>query len=109
MQSLDTTKDLDGVLQAPLAVLLKYSTTCPISANARREITQLAARHPDQAIYGVDVHRANEVSRAVAERLGIQHESPQLFILRGGEMVYSATHWDISAQEVERELEASAR
>lgn len=107
MQSLQTTQDLDAALNAPVAVLLKYSTTCPISANARREFTDLEARHPDQAIYGIDVHRARELSNAVAERLGVEHESPQAFILRDGEPVYTATHWNISAQELERELAAT--
>jgi bacillithiol system protein YtxJ len=40
----------------------------------------------------------------VAERLGVEHESPQLFILRDGQPVYTVTHWDISALDVEREL-----
>lgn len=107
MQNLESTHDLDAALQAPVAVLLKYSTTCPISANARREMTSLEGRFPDQKMYGVDVHRARDVSAAVAQRLGAEHESPQLFILRGGKPVYTVTHWDISAQDVERELAAA--
>ncbi len=104
MQNLESTHELDAALQAPVAVLLKYSTTCPISANARREIASFESLHPDQRVYGVDVHRARDLSTAVVERLGVEHESPQLFILRAGEPVYTVTHWDISAQDVEREL-----
>ena len=106
MQNLESPQALDAALQAPVAVLLKYSTTCPISANARREMASFEQDHPDQTVYGVDVHRAREVSTAVAERLGVEHESPQLFILRDGEPVYTVTHWDISAHELERELAA---
>ena len=107
MQNLESPQQLDAAFQAPVAVLLKYSTTCPISANARREITSFASSHPDQPVFGIDVHRARELSVAVAERLGVEHESPQLFILRDGARVYTATHWDISAPEVERELSAA--
>ncbi len=107
MQNLESTHELDAALQAPVAVLLKYSTTCPISANARREMASFESLHPDQTVYGVDVHRARDLSTAVVERLGVEHESPQLFILRGGKPVYTVTHWDISAQEVERELAAA--
>ena len=106
MQSLDTAQDLDTALQAPVAVLLKYSTTCPISANARREITDFEARHPDTTVYGVDVHRARELSDIVAQRLRVEHESPQLFVIRDGEPVYTVTHWDISAGALEKELAA---
>jgi bacillithiol system protein YtxJ len=108
MQNLESPQELDAALQAPLAVLLKYSTTCPISANARREIASFESGHPDQPVYGIDVHRARELSSALADRLGVEHESPQLFILRDGAPVYTVTHWDISAPEVEREL-AGAR
>ena len=107
MHSLESSQDLDTALQAPVAVLLKYSTTCPISANARRELTAFEERHPDQAVYGVDVHRARDVSSEVAERLGVEHESPQAFILRDGRIVYTAAHWDISAGDLERELAAA--
>ena len=109
MQSLETTADLDAALRARVAVLLKYSTTCPISANARRELSAFEQRHPDQTVYGVDVHRARDVSNAVADRLGVEHESPQAFILRAGEPVWTATHWSISADDVERELAAAAK
>jgi bacillithiol system protein YtxJ len=104
MQNISTTNELDTALHAPAAVLLKYSTTCPISANARREMTALEARHPDVTVYGVDVHRAADVSVAVAKQLGVEHESPQLFILRDGEPVYTVTHWDISAVDLEKHL-----
>ena len=107
MHSLETPQDLNAALEAPVAVVLKYSTTCPISANARRELSAFEQRHPDQTVYGVDVHRAPQVSRALADRLGVQHESPQAFILRGGEPVWTATHWSISADEVARELGAA--
>lgn len=104
MNNLESTQDLDGALKAPVAVLLKYSTTCPISANARREITAFEGRHPDAAVYGIDVHRARDVSNELAGRLGVEHESPQLFVLRGGEPVYTVTHWDISAADLEQQL-----
>ena len=105
MHNLQSTDELDAALNAPVAVLLKYSTTCPISANARRELTAFEGRHPDQTVYGVDVHRAREVSNEVAGRLGVEHESPQLFVLRDGEPVYTVTHWEISASDLEKELE----
>ena len=104
MQNLESPQALDGALKAPVAVLLKYSTTCPISANARRELTAFEGRHPDATVYGIDVHRARDLSNEVAGRFGVEHESPQLFVLRGGTPVYTVTHWDISAAELEQQL-----
>ena len=106
MESLHTSEELEAALEEPVAVLLKYSTTCPISANARREVLAFEARNPDQPVYGVDVHEAAELSAAIVERLGVAHESPQAFILRDGEPVWTAAHYDVSADALEKELAA---
>lgn len=104
MQTLETTADLDAALASPVAVLLKYSTTCPISANARRELQAFEARHPDQPVYGVDVHRARALSDEIADRLDVPHESPQTLVLRDGAVVSTTTHWDVSAADLEQTL-----
>jgi bacillithiol system protein YtxJ len=84
--------------EAPV-VLFKHSTTCPISARAHRQMLQLAPEVAGQ-ISLVIVQRARELSRRVAEQTGIQHESPQTIILRNGQAVWSASHFDITAEAV---------
>ena len=84
-------------------VLFKHSTTCPISARAHRQMSQLdRAVAPEVAL--VVVQSAREVSMQLAERTGIRHESPQVIVLRGGEPVWSATHYDITSEAVESAL-----
>lgn len=76
-------------------VLFKHSLTCPISAAAYREMTQLEA---DVAL--VVVQKARDISREVETRTGVRHESPQAFVLRNGEVVWTASHWSITAAAV---------
>ena len=87
--------------QGEPVVLFKHSTTCPISARAYREVARLdpsvAAR-----VALVVVQTARPVSEEVARRTGIRHESPQAFVLRAGKVVWSASHFDITADEVGR-------
>jgi bacillithiol system protein YtxJ len=86
--------------EAPV-VLFKHSTTCPISARAHNQMSKLptgVAGHVSLLI----VQRARELSRRVAEQTGIRHESPQAIILRNGEVVWSASHFDITAEAVEQ-------
>ena len=84
--------------EAPV-LLFKHSTTCPISAAAYQEVKQLATE-----IALIVVQQARDVSREVEARTGVRHESPQALILRGGEVVWSASHWHITAAAVERAL-----
>jgi bacillithiol system protein YtxJ len=76
-------------------VLFKHSLTCPISARAHREMKQLGGE-----VALVVVQRARAVSDEVAARTGIGHESPQVFVLRDGKAVWSASHFDITAAAV---------
>jgi thioredoxin 1 len=50
------------------------------------------------------VQDARDVSDAVVERTGIRHESPQAIILKNGEAIYYASHYSISPQAIQAEL-----
>ncbi|MCA1814857.1 MAG: bacillithiol system redox-active protein YtxJ [Acidobacteria bacterium] len=82
-------------------VVLKHSTTCPISARAYRQMAQLdRTRVGDVAL--VVVQTARKVSDEIARRTGVRHESPQAFVVRDGKAVWDASHFDITAEAVER-------
>lgn len=99
-------KTLDNLFtsshQAPV-VLFKHSTACPISRAAHQQMSGLGE---DVAI--VVVQTARDVSREVATRTGIRHESPQTIILRNGKAVWSASHWDITAEAVRQAMSGHA-
>lgn len=77
-------------------ILFKHSTTCPISAGVYQEIS-----NADADITLIVVQQARNVSTEIAERTGIKHESPQAIILKNGKVVYHASHYDVTAHEVE--------
>jgi bacillithiol system protein YtxJ len=52
----------------------------------------------------VVVQRARDVSSEIASRTGVRHESPQAIVLRNGEAVWSASHYDITSDAVEQAL-----
>lgn len=88
-------------------VLFKHSTTCPISAHANRQMLRLSrAVSPEVAL--VVVQSARAVSKEVAERTGVRHESPQVIVLRGGKSVWTASHYDITTDSVEGAVRENA-
>ena len=102
LTSLDAT---DAVMQEPTAVLLKHGMHCTISGAAREELADFAERHPEVPVYGVEVTGHRDLSEAIAKRFGVPHQSPQAFVLRDGKPVWYAEHFDITAQELERQLQ----
>ncbi len=80
-------------------VLFKHSTTCPISSGVYQEISKA-----DADINLIVVQHSRPVSTAIAERTGIRHESPQAIVLKDERVVYHASHYDVTADEVEANL-----
>jgi bacillithiol system protein YtxJ len=78
-------------------VLFKHSNTCPISAMAYQRMQQAAT---GAAL--LVVQRSRELSRQVEARTGVRHESPQVLVLRRGQSVWTASHFDITAEAVEQ-------
>ena len=99
---INDTKELDALFakskEQPI-VLFKHSTTCPISAGVYQEIS-----NADADINLIVVQKARDVSTAVAEKTGIRHESPQAFVVKNGEVVYHASHYDVTADDINSKL-----
>lgn len=94
-----STEELDKLFEksnATPVILFKHSTTCPISSGVYHEISNTEAE-----INIVVIQNSRHISSAIAEKTGIRHESPQAIILKNGEPVYHASHFDITAQDVE--------
>jgi bacillithiol system protein YtxJ len=108
LTQLQRVDQLDGLLaeSADRPVLLfKHSYSCGTSAEALDELlvhlsaTPLDARY---AIVTVQTHR--DVSNAVAQRLGVRHETPQALLVRDGRVVWSASHFRVTADAVARAI-----
>ncbi len=107
MQPLVTSAQLDAVLRAPVALVYKHSTRCPIATAAYEEVDQLLRGRPDAPVWIVDVIAQRPLSREVAKRTGVEHESPQAILLVGGQAVYDASHFRVRADDLARELDAA--
>ena len=89
----------EGLLQESQqhpVVLFLHDPSCPISRAAHRQMTRLGGPVPL-----VDVRTGTQISRAIEERTGVQHESPQVILLDHGQAAWSASHYAITAQAVE--------
>jgi bacillithiol system protein YtxJ len=87
--------------EKPIA-LFKHSITCPISMDVYREINNVEGE-----INVVVVQTARSVSNEIAVRTGVRHESPQALVIKDGKAIYHASHYDITADEVNSKLEGS--
>ncbi len=78
-------------------LILKHSTRCSIStmALARLERSWQEADAGQLKPYYLDLLRYRSVSNEIAGRYHVQHESPQVLIIKNGRCSYSASHSEI--------------
>lgn len=81
-------------------VLFKHSVTCPISSGVYTEVSEV-----ESDVNLVIVQNSREISNEIERLTGIRHESPQAIVLKNGKPVYHASHYDITAEDVENSLE----
>jgi bacillithiol system protein YtxJ len=99
---LNTAEQLDTLFtqsEKQPVIFFKHSVTCPISADVYSEVSQIG-----EDINLVIVQTARPVSNELAARTGIRHESPQAIILKNGQVVYNASHYDVTAEDINRAI-----
>lgn len=102
MIELNTVEDLEDVItrstEGPKLVF-KHSVTCSISRGVFNIVSGIS-----EPVFLVVVQSSRNVSDAVAVKTGIKHESPQALVFDNGKCVYSASHYDITADALRSHL-----
>jgi bacillithiol system protein YtxJ len=104
--SLSDLETLEHTLeQSPRPVLIfKHSPSCGLSAQAYEELLAVLASKPAADIYVIDVLAHRIVSRAIAARFGVRHESPQALLIQNGQLLWSTSHFGVTAQAIRAAL-----
>ncbi len=89
-------------------VIFKHSTRCGISRMVLRNFEKDFQKEPadDYKMYFLDLIANRGISNEIATRFNVSHESPQVIILKEGEVVHHASHHSIEASQVESYIEA---
>ena len=88
------------VYQSSLSPVLifKHSTTCNVSLMVKMRLDQQWSF--DIPSYYLDLKKFREVSHLVASKFHVHHESPQVLVIKDGECVFDAFHFDIQVPEL---------
>ena len=82
-------------------VVFKHSNTCGISSAAYREMEKL------DDVNLLEIQSARELSNEVESITGVEHESPQVIVLKNGKAVWNASHYGVKAVAVAEAVEAN--
>ena len=97
-------KDLESMSQESFehpVVVFKHSTRCSISRMALRQFETDWNLDGKIMPYFLDLLEYRPISNAIAERLGVVHQSPQVIVIKAGQAVYDASHEGIKVEALQ--------
>src|SRR4029079_8837152 len=99
---------LQDTFQFPV-IIFKHSTRCATSSVALDRINRdRKDEHGEIDFYYLDVIQYRELSRMIADKLNIEHQSPQMLLLKDGKCVYDSSHLFISLDTAVKALVKAA-
>ncbi len=99
---LTTEEQLQEILNTPEITffLFKHSTRCSISSMAKQRLERewKTPDYPFQLVY-LDLLNFRDISNKMAELTGVEHQSPQLIVVKNGVVIYHNSHSAIQIAE----------
>lgn len=105
-----TSEDLDQAIAASEekpVVFFKHSATCPFSAAAQLEVAHAEHDH-DLNVYGIVVQYAPDLKAEMADRLSVEHQSPQAIVVYKGEATASYWRSEIKRMQLTKDVKANS-
>ena len=88
-------------------LLFKHSLTCGTSAEALDELIEHLNDDKLDAEYAiVTVQSHRDLSNAISKRLGVRHETPQALLIYDGRVIWSASHFRVTADAMQSAIKA---
>lgn len=102
LTSIEQLKEILANSASKPALLFKHSTRCSISSMAlTRFQNDWNQDNTTINLYYLDLLNHRDISNAIAELTGVEHQSPQAILVSNNEVKYAATHSSISAKDIQ--------
>ena len=102
---LETIEQLDTIVQESYempVLIFKHSTRCSISRFALKRFENEFELQEQVLPYFLDLLNYREISNEIAVKFGVQHQSPQVLLIKAGKVVYHDSHDGIEAEELKK-------
>lgn len=99
--ALDQLEEIMKKSSVKTQVVFKHSVTCGISRMLLNTfIRSYDLAHEEIDLYYLDLHRHRDVSNEAGYKFQIIHQSPQLLVIKNGEVVAHGSHGDINRIDI---------
>jgi bacillithiol system protein YtxJ len=85
-------------------LIFKHSTRCSISRMALKQFENEFDLLDKVTPYFLDLLEFRAISNEIATRFNVMHQSPQLLLIKNGNVMYHVSHDSIDAQELKNKI-----
>lgn len=105
IESIQMLDELVSLTQDKAVLIFKHSTRCSISMMVlTRFQSEWDLNISNCELYFLDLIAHRDISNKIEEITGVIHQSPQVIVLRKGEVLYEESHNSISARDIKKEV-----
>jgi bacillithiol system protein YtxJ len=106
LTALDQLEKVKAESADKIILIFKHSTRCNISRmtmdRLQREWTDNEL--PEVALFYLDLLQHRDISNAVAEEFGVEHQSPQVLLVSNGKSVLDLSHFEIDFKTIKKSI-----
>lgn len=99
-KSIENLEDVLGQSEEKSVLLFKWSADCKLSKFAKYEIDKFCKKNLNVPVYMIKVQEEQSLSARIAEKLALEHQSPQVIILKSGKAQHHFNHFDILEEDI---------
>lgn len=95
-------EQIDAESNDQLVMILKHSTRCSISSSALARLERNWKSDSTIKPYYLDLLAYRPISNFISEHYHIEHQSPQVLLIKNGKCIYHESHVGIQVDELEQ-------
>lgn len=81
-------------------LVFKHSTRCSISSMALNRVESNWKEDESIPVYFLDLIQFRHISNEIAESYNVEHQSPQILLIKNGSCIYNESHSSIRVDSI---------
>ncbi len=108
--NLESEDDLEEIISVSFSdkklsvAIFKHSSRCAISTMAKARLSTKWNFDEELPIYLLDLIVHRNLSNLIAQKFKVEHQSPQILLIKNGVCIFNASHLNISVREIKSVL-----
>ncbi|CAM1365962.1 Cytosolic protein [Tenacibaculum litoreum] len=103
LTSIEQIKEIKELSNKQPVAIFKHSTRCGISSMViKRFVNSFDEELKDFKVYYLDLLSYRDVSNEIGYTFQVLHQSPQLLVVKNGEVISHASHYDIARIDLKK-------